>query len=111
VYGFSLTLVECGAVIRGRALFTGDFVGFDGHFPEMLLLPGFMHVQAALDLLRLAGRKANLRRVEGAKFSRPIFPGQVVMVDMTPVMPGCYEVSLAGPEPGMICSRFGLEVA
>jgi 3-hydroxymyristoyl/3-hydroxydecanoyl-(acyl carrier protein) dehydratase len=111
VTGISLNLVECEAVIRGRAVFTGDFLGFDGHFPQMMVLPGFMHVQAALDLLKMAGMAAELRRVEGAKFSRPILPGQAVVVELLRKGPGRYEVLLVGPEAGMICSRFLLEVA
>ena len=109
--GFSLNLMEREPVIRGRAVFTGDFAGFDGHFPQMMVLPGFMHVQAALDLLEMAGMAAELRRIEGAKFSRPILPGQAVMIDLSRAGPGRYEVLLAGPEAGMICSRFFLEVA
>ena len=109
--GYQLQLLTKSPVLRGRALFTGDFAGFDGHFPEAPMLPGFMHVQAALDLLQLAGIEGQPGRVEGAKFMRPVFPGQAVFLEAAAAGPGQYEITLSGPEPEMVCSRFHLALA
>ena|SRR5579862_6316933 len=103
-----MTLLESGPVIRGRAVFQAAFDGFDGHFPGTPLLPGFMHVQAALDLLWAAGVESRLERVEAAKFSRPIGPGEAVNLTLSPAAPGVYDVVLSNVETGDMCSRFRL---
>ena len=109
--GYQLELTGQLPRLQGRALFTGDFAGFDGHFPGGPLLPGFMHVQAAVDLLKLAGVQGRLRSVEGAKFMRPVLPGQAVLLELAAAGHGHYDVTLSGPEPAMVCSRFHLALA
>src|SRR5438477_12779108 len=86
--------VDHSATIRGSAAFPPDHPAFDGHFPGNPILPAFLHVQIALDLLHEAGRPARLSRVESAKFVRPLRPAERISIELTLAAPGEYDVAL-----------------
>ncbi len=84
------SLEECGtgagpaSVMRAltdvsfRAWFPAGHVGFQGHFPGNPLLPGFLHIELVLDVLRLGNRAVALAQVRSAKFLHPIRPGEII---------------------------------
>jgi 3-hydroxymyristoyl/3-hydroxydecanoyl-(acyl carrier protein) dehydratase len=106
---FSLELDAGGGdaqCVRGRMTYFAGHPGFDGHFPGDPILPAFLHVQAALDLLHAAGLRVELARVESAKFLRPVRPKETIAIALTFSGPESYDAVLrcAGEE----CSRFSL---
>ena len=103
---YDLELMEREPGISGWAVFRRDFFAFDGHFSGNPILPGFVHIQAALDLLALAGRPAELTSVHSAKFVSPIRPGEVVSIGLTVVSSLEYGVTMN--VEGRLCSRFHL---
>jgi len=59
--------------LRARFTFGPDFIGFQGHFPEMPILPGICKIQAVLVMLEAHHkRKVRLRKVVLAKFIKPV---------------------------------------
>ncbi len=103
---YELELVGREPGTLGRAIFPRDFFAFDGHFSGNPILPGFVHIQAALDLLALTGRPAELMSVHSAKFVSPIRPGEVVSIELTMVSSLEYGVTMS--VEGRLCSRFHL---
>lgn len=81
---YSLTILRSPPPYSAQASFPKDFIAFDGHFPGNPILPGFMHIQLALDLLRQLNLPAYLREVTSAKFLRPIFPEEKLVITLTP---------------------------
>jgi 3-hydroxymyristoyl/3-hydroxydecanoyl-(acyl carrier protein) dehydratase len=67
-------------LIEATATFSPDFLAFQGHFPENPILPGFFHIQLALESLRLAGLPAQLHEIPSAKFTHPIPPDVPVTI-------------------------------
>jgi 3-hydroxyacyl-[acyl-carrier-protein] dehydratase len=54
-----------------------DFAGFEGHFPGEPVLPGVCVVQAVLvACAERFGRNVQLRRLDSAKFTSPVRPGE-----------------------------------
>src|SRR4051812_23765085 len=82
-------------VVEGSATFAASHPAFDGHFPGFPILPAFLHVQVALDLLTAAGLPADLLRVESAKFIRPILPAQEIILQMTHTAACEYDVAVS----------------
>jgi hypothetical protein len=74
------TLHEGG--VTAQAIFPTEFVGFQGHFPSGALLPGFMHVQVAIDTLRASGTPGELREISTGKFTAPILPNVPVTISI-----------------------------
>lgn len=64
------------------AAFAADHPGFQGHFPGRPILPGFLHVQLAVDILRIYEPQAELTTVLSAKFHHPILPGAEIQIDL-----------------------------
>ena len=65
-----------------------NFLGFQGHFPNQPILPGFLHLQLALAVLRLGVREmGSLAGVPVAKFHQPILPGTRIVIDLWPGAP------------------------
>jgi 3-hydroxymyristoyl/3-hydroxydecanoyl-(acyl carrier protein) dehydratase len=55
---------------------------FDGHFPQVAILPGAAELLLVeIAAARSIGEPLRLAAVAGAKFSRPIFPGDEVAID------------------------------
>jgi hypothetical protein len=87
---YSLTLTAVSPAICGAATFPASHAAFDGHFPERPILPAFMQIQVALDLLERASRGAVLARIEDAKFLRPVAPGEPIFIELSPTGPLTY---------------------
>jgi 3-hydroxyacyl-[acyl-carrier-protein] dehydratase len=86
--------------LRARARFPAAHAGFQGHFPGNPILPGFLHVQLALDLLRAAGIPHTLRQITAGKFSRPIPPETEIQIALTVTGVNNFEARLtANDEP------------
>ncbi len=62
--------------LRAHAFFPITHPAFQGHFPNNPILPGFLHIQLALDLLRAANFPHILKEIQTAKFTPPIPPTQ-----------------------------------
>ena len=57
-------------------LFTEDFTGFQGHFPDNKILPGVCQIQCVLNLFeQLRKKRIILKEVIMAKFLSPVSPG------------------------------------
>ena len=81
--GVEIKLLERTPVIRGVARFGAEFVGFNGHFPDRPILPGFVQVQVGVELLSLAlGNAVEVRGGPGGKFLRAIVPGEDIAVEI-----------------------------
>lgn len=106
-YSLSFEEVTLPGPLRGRAVFPAGFAGFDGHFPGRPILPGFMHIQLAVDFLERVYPKSTLGWVAEAKFTRAIGPGEEVELELRPTGEAlAYEATLT--VGGEACSRFRL---
>src|SRR3954466_12229731 len=77
---YPLTLLATSPDITGTASFPANYPAFDGHFPGNPILPAFLQIQAAVDLLALAGTGGWLSSVQAAKFLHPIKPEQLIHI-------------------------------
>ena len=105
----SVTLLQNLPKLRGSFSVPPAHPGFEGHFPATPILPGFLHIQAALELLAAAGTHSRLASVEAAKFTRAIHPQEMVLVELEPVGTGMFEAVLT--VAGTPTSRFTLHVS
>jgi 3-hydroxyacyl-[acyl-carrier-protein] dehydratase len=100
------------ANVRAVVRMPREFVGFEGHFPGEAILPGFVHVQVAVELLARVRAGAVLTGVESAKFTRAILPGEEIVVELVRAGEGReglgYEAMLR--VGGEVCSRFRMRV-
>jgi 3-hydroxymyristoyl/3-hydroxydecanoyl-(acyl carrier protein) dehydratase len=72
-------LEASGSSVTSWFLFTGDFVGFQGHFPGKKILPGVCQVQCALSTLERAKQKPlELREIVIAKYFSPVSPEEEI---------------------------------
>lgn len=74
-----------GETMIAQVVFTEDFPLFTGHFPGDPILPGFMHIELARDMLRHLKLPSTLKTIDNAKFISPIRPGQKINVSMAKV--------------------------
>jgi 3-hydroxymyristoyl/3-hydroxydecanoyl-(acyl carrier protein) dehydratase len=78
-----LRVIECdpGRVVVGlRADFASGF--FDGHFPDLPLLPGVIQTHLAVKIFEVhAGQVGPFRGFKNLKFFNPIFPGQDLVLE------------------------------
>lgn len=66
-----------GDTLTARFLFTEDFIGFQGHFPDRKILPGVCQVQCALTTIEKAHqRRTALKEIMLAKYLSPVFSGE-----------------------------------
>ena len=68
--------------VSTRAWFPAEHTGFQGHFPGNALLPGFLHIELVLDILRIYFKDLELTAVPSAKYVLPILPDQIVDVNI-----------------------------
>jgi 3-hydroxyacyl-[acyl-carrier-protein] dehydratase len=70
--------------VSARFLFPEEFIGFQGHFPEKPVLPGFCKIQAVLVILQ-EWRKKNvkLKEIVTAKFFSPVSCGEELIFECT----------------------------
>ena len=80
--------------LRAHAVFPKNFPGFQGHFPHNPILPGFLHIQLVLDLLRKANLPHTLKEIPTAKFTHPIPPETEIQITLTRLNPNIYEAKL-----------------
>lgn len=69
-----------------RFTISGRHAIFDGHFPQLPILPGIAHLAIAAEAARRTPGLArySLKRVEGVRFTRPIHPDEPCEVVVTP---------------------------
>ncbi|NOT56260.1 MAG: hypothetical protein HOP18_16790 [Deltaproteobacteria bacterium] len=61
-----------------------DFLYFEGHFPEVPIVPGVCQLQWVIDAIQTyTGAPVHLSALENVKFLRPLFPGQSCMLELT----------------------------
>lgn len=65
-----------------RARFPAGHTGFHGHFRGNPLLPGFLHIELVLDVLREQFGTVELQVIHSAKFLRPIRPEQMIDLNL-----------------------------
>lgn len=96
------SVIEQESVLAQRFLFPQHFVGFQGHFPDMPVLPAIAQLLTAASVIRAhTGRNLRIAAVSKAKFLLPVKPGMEITVSATP-RPGddaSWSVKLqAGPD-------------
>ena len=70
--------------ISARFLFPGEFTGFQGHFPEKPVLPGFCKIQTVLVILQKWRKKnVRLKEIVLAKFFSPVSCGEELIFECT----------------------------
>src|SRR5204863_9053847 len=105
---YPLTLLATCPDITGTACFPANFPAFDGHFPGNPILPAFLQIQAAVDLLALAGVGGALSSVQAAKFLYPIKPEQLIHIFIKTAPHGYYHATLT--VDNRIVSHFQFQV-
>lgn len=69
-----------GSVLSARFVFPGEFIGFQGHFPEKKVLPGVCHIQCVLSLLEAHGKRpVQLKEAVLVKFFHPVLPQEEIL--------------------------------
>ena len=87
----SLVELTPGERVRGLWHLTGDEWFFPGHFPGRPVVPGVLQIEAlaqtgacaVLAEEKFAGKIPYLTGVNGAKFRRPVEPGDTLEMDVT----------------------------
>ncbi|MFH1260156.1 MAG: hypothetical protein ABII74_10190 [Elusimicrobiota bacterium] len=72
--------VEQTGWITAEFVFSTEFAGFKGHFPNNPILPGVCLIQSVILVCR-EGKKRDFRLKEiiGAKFFTPVMPGEEII--------------------------------
>lgn len=86
-----LTELTPGERVRGLWRLTGDEWFFPGHFPGRPVVPGVLQIEAlaqtgacaVLAEEKFAGKIPYLTGVNGAKFRRPVEPGDTLDMEVT----------------------------
>ncbi len=86
-----LTELTPGERVRGLWRLTGDEWFFPGHFPGRPVVPGVLQIEAlaqtgacaVLAEEKFAGKIPYLTGVNGAKFRRPVEPGDTLEMEVT----------------------------
>jgi 3-hydroxymyristoyl/3-hydroxydecanoyl-(acyl carrier protein) dehydratase len=99
---YALTLLKTNMANPTPTVATFNFppevLAFQGHFPNAPLLPGFMHVQLALDILQASGKPYHLISVPAAKFLNPLLPNQTATATLSQNATNTYEVTITHEE-------------
>jgi 3-hydroxyacyl-[acyl-carrier-protein] dehydratase len=67
-------------------IFSPDFIGFQGHFPTRMVLPGACQIQCAISTLEKAlGKRVALQEIQRAKYMAPVFPDDHVVCTISRV--------------------------
>lgn len=76
---YDLKISEDQSSADALLYFSDNFIGFDGHFPDVPLLPGILMMKTGLLLSEIVvGKQLNIEKVKHAKFPKSIFPNQLV---------------------------------
>lgn len=75
-----MTVPETSAdgVVTARFTFPDEFVGFQGHFPSGMVLPGVCQIQCVVSMLEKAGKAFLLKEIISAKFFLPVLPSEEI---------------------------------
>jgi 3-hydroxymyristoyl/3-hydroxydecanoyl-(acyl carrier protein) dehydratase len=74
------------SIVTSSFIFPPDFIGFQGHFPTRMVLPGACQIQCALSTLEKAlGKRVELQEIQRAKYVAPVFPDDHVVCTMSRV--------------------------
>lgn len=95
--------------ISTRAWFPAQHAGFQGHFPGNALLPGFLHIELVLDILRIPFSHVELCSVQNAKFLRPVLANEIIVVLLSLEADGSVAAQLH--VSGVVVSDLALEVS
>jgi 3-hydroxymyristoyl/3-hydroxydecanoyl-(acyl carrier protein) dehydratase len=61
-------------------MFPVEFIGFQGHFPTQMVLPGACQIQCALSTIEMSlKQRVALKEILLAKFLAPVLPGERVI--------------------------------
>ncbi|MFN8543311.1 MAG: acyl-ACP--UDP-N-acetylglucosamine O-acyltransferase [Candidatus Binatia bacterium] len=83
-----IVVVEPGVRAVGTKAVSANEPYFAGHFPGAPVLPGVLICEALVELgarLVFDGAGGRLARVDKARFRRPVVPGDVLRLEVTPV--------------------------
>ncbi len=73
-------LQTSGKQISARFVFPGEFIGFQGHFPDKKVLPGVCQIQCAVAVVEQARqRKVALKEIALAKYFLPVLPDEEIL--------------------------------
>ncbi|MBN2302791.1 MAG: hypothetical protein JXN60_09795 [Lentisphaerae bacterium] len=73
-----LHLNETGAICASFT-FPPNFTGFNGHFPNLPILPGVCTLQAVISMMEMQrGEQLRIEEITQAKFSALVFPKQTL---------------------------------
>ena len=89
-------IIECDFESRivGIKNVTADEPFFQGHFPEFPVMPGVLIIEAlaqtacilGLKILKLEGKgSVFFTRIDGAKFRKPVVPGDQLRLELTKI--------------------------
>ena len=88
-------IIECDGESRivGVKNVTGNEPFFQGHFPEMPIMPGVMIIEAlaqvgcvlALKILKREGHVVYFTGIDEARFRRPVVPGDQLRLELTKI--------------------------
>jgi len=77
-------LMESEEGIKARFIFSPEFAGFKGHFPDKPILPGVCKIQAVIAMLEnFYGNKICLTQILLAKFIAPVSANQEIIITST----------------------------
>jgi 3-hydroxymyristoyl/3-hydroxydecanoyl-(acyl carrier protein) dehydratase len=77
--------VDADRAITAQARIDADGVWFDGHFPEMQILPGVAQLTLVQDLLnRALKRSVTVRGVSRVRFKQMIRPDDTITLNLAP---------------------------
>ena len=80
--------------IGAEVVFPASHRGFQGHFPGYAILPGFLHIEVVLDILRQRTGPVEITAIRRMKFLRPIKPEETVTLTLLPRGKGRLEAKL-----------------
>jgi 3-hydroxymyristoyl/3-hydroxydecanoyl-(acyl carrier protein) dehydratase len=70
---------KTGSTLTSIFMFPPEFIGFQGHFPSKMVLPGACQIQCAISTIEKAlEQRVILKEIVLAKYMAPIFPGDSV---------------------------------
>jgi len=81
--------------LSARFSFPGDFVGFDGHFPDGKVRPGVCQLQGGTAVLETwRGVRVSLTEVVSAKYMAPIGPDEEIVCRLRDISGASGEATL-----------------
>lgn len=89
-------LRDNGKEITAHFYFSEEFIGFKGHFPGRLVLPGICKIQAILCMLEeTTKRMPQLKEIVSAKFFTPVTCNEEIVCTVRRVSEGSEEMRVS----------------